>query len=444
MPQPRYLRIFLASPGDVEDERSLALKVLERLPYDPLLRGKVTLDVVVWDKEGAGTPMLATLTPQEAIAQGLAKPSDCDLVVVIFWSRMGTLLPKDWVKPEALRYLAGTEWASLDARYLSGTEWEYFDALEAAEKHGKPKILLYHRTGKRTFDPDEPEYTENGRQWRLVKAFFNAFHHPDGSIRRGYNQYATPAEFERDLENHLKSQIKAILESPLAGVASPSPAAAEPQSFWKDSPFPGLRAFTPNDAPIFFGRGRETDNLIGRLRDPTTRFLAVIGASGSGKSSLVAAGLIPRLQSGSIEGSRDWRWFRFTPAESGENPFLAVAAAFKPVLEAHGQRFVDVAKDLRDAPGTLGNLVDLALAGRPDWAELLLFVDQFEELFTLAGADYQAPFIDWLGGAATHARVRVLVTLRADFYHLCLAWDRLTELLENGSYPLKAPGTGAL
>jgi hypothetical protein len=161
MPQPRHLRIFLASPGDVEDERKLALMVSERLPYDPLLRGKVTLEVVAWDKAGAGTPMLATLTPREAIAQGLPKPSDCDLVVVIFWSRMGTLLPEEWVKPQAFRYLAGTEWARLDARYLSGTEWEYFDALDAAEKHGKPNILVYHRTQKQTFDPYEPEYDEN-------------------------------------------------------------------------------------------------------------------------------------------------------------------------------------------------------------------------------------------------------------------------------------------
>lgn len=444
MPQPRNLRVFLASPSDVEDERNLARKVLDRLRYDPFLLGKVALEIVAWDNEGAGTPMLATLTPQEAIAQNLPKPSDCDLVVVIFWSRMGTPLPEDWVKPQALRYLAGTEWASLDARYLSGTEWEYFDALQAAENQNRPRILVYRRTQKQTFDPDEPKYEENGKQWRLVKAFFDAFRNPGGSSRRGYNQYATPAEFERNLEHHLKSQIKALLNSPPVRVAPPSPTPPGPQSLREGSPFLGLRAFTPNDASIFFGRGRETDNLIGRLRDSTTRFLAVIGASGSGKSSLVAAGLIPRLQSGAVEGSRDWSWFRFTPGESGENPFMAVAAAFKPVLETRGKRFADVAKDLLEDPQALGNLVDLALAGRPDWAKLLLFVDQFEELFTLAGADYRAPFIDWLGRAATQVRVRILVTLRADFYHLCLAWDRLTGLLENGSYPLKAPGAGAL
>jgi hypothetical protein len=57
--------------GDVADERALALRVLEQLQYDPLLRGRITVETVAWDKPDAGTPMLATLTPQEAIKQGL-------------------------------------------------------------------------------------------------------------------------------------------------------------------------------------------------------------------------------------------------------------------------------------------------------------------------------------------------------------------------------------
>ncbi|MEE8291488.1 MAG: hypothetical protein V3R80_08420, partial [Candidatus Tectomicrobia bacterium] len=130
---PRHLRVFLASPGDVHDERNQARAVLEGLPYDTFLRGQVTLEVVAWDKPGAGTPMLATMTPQEAIETGLPKPSECDIVIVIFWSRMGTPLPEDWVKPAAYRYLADTEWHDLDARYLSGAEWEYVDTLQAAQ-----------------------------------------------------------------------------------------------------------------------------------------------------------------------------------------------------------------------------------------------------------------------------------------------------------------------
>jgi hypothetical protein len=94
-PRPTHLRIFLASPGDVAEERAIAREVIERLPYDPLLRGRITVDLVAWDGPG-GAPMEATMTPQEAIARGLARPSECDIAVVILWSRMGTPLPADW------------------------------------------------------------------------------------------------------------------------------------------------------------------------------------------------------------------------------------------------------------------------------------------------------------------------------------------------------------
>jgi len=80
---PLHLRIFLASPGDVADERNLAIQALEQLQYDPLLRGKITVETVAWDKLGGGTPMLAILTPQEAIAKNLPKPAECDIVIVI-------------------------------------------------------------------------------------------------------------------------------------------------------------------------------------------------------------------------------------------------------------------------------------------------------------------------------------------------------------------------
>jgi hypothetical protein len=84
---PLRVDVFLASPGDVSDERALALRVLERLPYDTFLRGRISVESVAWDKPGADTPMLATMTPQEAIEAHRRKPSQCDIVIVIFWSR---------------------------------------------------------------------------------------------------------------------------------------------------------------------------------------------------------------------------------------------------------------------------------------------------------------------------------------------------------------------
>ncbi len=463
---PRHLKVFLASPGDVADERALALKVLERLPYDPLLRDAVTLKVVAWDKADAGTPMQATMTPQEAIAKGLPKPSECNIVVAIFWSRMGTLLPADWVKPEALRYLSGTAFKDLDARYLSGTEWEYFDALQAAEAHAKPKVLVYRRTEKQMLDQEDPQFDEKRKQWQLVNAFFDSFRNTDGSLRRGYNEYATQTNFEHDLEHDLRVIIRELLKEPetppLKGKASPETSKPPARlSIWQGLPFPGLRPFTDKDAPIFFSRGRETDGLIRKLADPANRFIAVVGASGSGKSSLVWSGLIPRLRGqaapggedipriGAIAGSQDWEWVRFTPGELGDNPFIALANSFKLTLDRHGKVPWEVAAALQRNNAELNQWVAKTLEGKPDWAELLLFVDQFEELFTLVSSEYQKEFFALLARAIALDRVRMIVTMRADFYHRCLEWPVLRERFENeqwekSHFPLIAPGMGQL
>ncbi len=75
----------------------------------------MTIRVVAWDKVVAGTPMLANMTPQEAINQGLTKPSECDVVIVMFWARMGTPLPNSYAKPDGSHFQSGTEYEYLDA-----------------------------------------------------------------------------------------------------------------------------------------------------------------------------------------------------------------------------------------------------------------------------------------------------------------------------------------
>lgn len=435
------LSVFLASPGDVSNERSLAREVLGQLPYDPLLRGKVAFEIVAWDQPGAGVPMLATMTPQAAIAAGLPKPSECDIVVVIFWSRMGTLLPDDYErKPD------GTP-------YLSGTEWEYLDAIRAAEAGGRPVVLVYRRTEKCLLDQDDPEYEEKRTQYQRVKSFFAAFRNPDGSIRRGCNDYAAPDDFRRQLDQHLRDIVAKRLESLHASTP------VSPLPLWQGSPFPGLRAFTPADAPIFFGRGRETDALVRRLADPATRFIAVVAASGSGKSSLVAAGLLPRLKANAIVGSKDWllpdviagsgerkQWtgLRFTPGETGDNPFLALAVKLAPLLPDDSLTPGKVAARLESEPTGIQAYAADTLRSQPDWAELLLFVDQFEELFSVVAERYRGKFVDLLAAAAETPRVRTVVTMRADFYHRCLEWPKLAELLREATFPLAAPGPMAL
>ena len=89
------LRIFLSSPGDVADERGQARRLVERLGHDPSFRHKARIEAVAWDDPDAPTPMLAQLTPQQAVDRHLPKPSACDIVVVVLWARMGTPLPPE-------------------------------------------------------------------------------------------------------------------------------------------------------------------------------------------------------------------------------------------------------------------------------------------------------------------------------------------------------------
>jgi hypothetical protein len=93
IPTPQHLRVFLASPGDVADERALVRHLLkEELPYDPFIQDRVTLDIVSWDDPVAPAPMPALLSPQRAVIRFKKKPSECDIVIVVLWSRLGTHL----------------------------------------------------------------------------------------------------------------------------------------------------------------------------------------------------------------------------------------------------------------------------------------------------------------------------------------------------------------
>jgi hypothetical protein len=157
--QLQPIRVFLSSPGDVAEERALARRLLkDKLPYDPFLRGRVSFDVVSWDDPAAPTPMDAAITPQESVNRFGPKPSDCDVVVVVLWSRLGTHLDlRAFCKPEG-------------GSYLSGTEWEFEDALNAPEPR-RPTILVYRRTEPPVLRMDDPEAAEKLRQFGLVREF---------------------------------------------------------------------------------------------------------------------------------------------------------------------------------------------------------------------------------------------------------------------------------
>jgi len=197
-----------------------------------------------------------------------------------------------------------------------------------------------------------------------------------------------------------------------------------------DPPYRGLHYFDEADADHFLGREALTARLAGRLR--ATRFLAVIGASGSGKSSVVRAGLLPALRRGQPladgalppDGSDRWLVRVMTPTA---HPLDALAAALLPGGEPAA---VSALRDqLAATPNTLSDFAAPALG--PAHPRLLLVVDQFEELFTLGRREEERrAFIDNLVTAVTgDAPVLVVIVLRADFYARCAQYDGLRELV---------------
>ena len=195
------------------------------------------------------------------------------------------------------------------------------------------------------------------------------------------------------------------------------------------NPYKGLRAFTVADSRDFFGREAMAESLVAKLAapGPDGRFVAVIGPSGSGKSSLVRAGLLPRLTAGAIHGSDTWFAAEMLP---GAHPVEELEAALVRIAVNPVSRLLE-----RLESGSRGLLqaVDLIVPGD---TEVLLVVDQFEELFTLTDdVREREAFLELLRVAAADpgSRVRVVVTLRADFYDRPLEEPRFSELLAAGS-----------
>ncbi|WMJ09914.1 SUMF1/EgtB/PvdO family nonheme iron enzyme [Nitrosomonas sp. sh817] len=209
-------------------------------------------------------------------------------------------------------------------------------------------------------------------------------------------------------------------------------------------PYPGLRAFRPEESDRFFGRDVEIEDLIERLLARNDRFIAVIGPSGSGKSSLVYAGLIPALSQSHAGGMR-WYSVSFSPRELGDDPFLPLVAALNKAFPGCGWRVPDLSQRLRADPASISLIADEALQPQGANAQLLLFIDQFEELFA-AKVDTAArdAYFRLLVAAAASPRLRVVVAMRSDFYGHWPQDGASAALLHSGHYSVVTPGAAAL
>jgi hypothetical protein len=211
------------------------------------------------------------------------------------------------------------------------------------------------------------------------------------------------------------------------------------------NPFPGLRPFETDEYGLFFGREGQASALISRLE--RSHFLAIVGTSGSGKSSLVRAGLLPALRGGLMAGAGSgWRIAIMRP---GSDPIgnLAAALADKGVLSEAGgglapaEALAVIEATLRR--GSLG-LVDAARQARlAEHDKLLVVVDQFEELFRFRAArpasssgDDASAFVKLLLEAAQQRELQIYIvpTMRSDFLGDCAQFQGLPEAINDGQY----------
>jgi len=222
------------------------------------------------------------------------------------------------------------------------------------------------------------------------------------------------------------------LVSAITGVPLGPEGAAEQQD--ETAPYRGLRPFEEEHAALFFGRDADVQRLLEKLKG--SRFLAVVGPSGSGKSSLVRAGLVPALRRGEPPGSSTWPILILTP---GARPLEALAVCLTettgnadPLGMARQLR-----EHLREDQQALHLAIRLAAHGNPDKAQTVLVVDQFEEVFTLCHDEAErAQFLANLLYAATvpDGSCVVILTLRADFYPRCAAYPELASQVAAKQY----------
>jgi WD40 repeat protein len=238
----------------------------------------------------------------------------------------------------------------------------------------------------------------------------------DGVIQRATaknpsDRYATASALAGDLRRALQLEA-GFAELPLAELYNP---------------YKGLRAFQESDSDDFFGREKLTGQLLAHLATPGVdgRFLAVVGPSGSGKSSVVKAGLIPALRKGALPGSKMWFVVEMHP---GMQPMKELELA---LVSISADPHIQLSEMLNQDRYGLLEAVRSALPGEE--SELLLVIDQFEELFSLVEDDGERiRFLQSIYSAVTdrQGNLRVVITLRADFYDKPLMHPEFGRLVE--------------
>ena len=428
------LRIFVSSPGDVMTAREVAAQIIEKVAH--AYARFFAIEPYLWEYE----PMLASGHFQDSIDP----PSRFDVVILILESRLGTLLPER---------TAVREYRGMDGRSpVTGTEWEYEDALVAARERDVPDILVYRSRRKAEVDAWDAQRQETVlAQLRALNAFWARHFSDRGTFKGGYSEFTSLESFAAKLEGDLRGCIDRRIQ------ALSSEQRATPVRLWPSAPFRGLEAYGFEHASIFFGRDEAIGAALLQLTgnaEAGSPFLLVLGASGSGKSSLVKAGVVPRLLvPHRVSGTAFLRrtLFRVSDTRPEEELFEAFARRLTesggpgtglPELLGGSMSVRDLGHHLREIAAhpdlpfalVLERLAEEAREQgrmlRHERAKLILEVDQVEELFTSerVASEERKLFVQFLSGLVHSGLGWVIATMRADFWHRASETPELVRL----------------
>ncbi|MEA3640180.1 MAG: AAA family ATPase [Lamprobacter sp.] len=392
----KSVRIFVSSPADVDHERAAVKDIVDQLATEYL--PYFELRAVLWEEEA--------LTADRTFQAGLTQPEDCDIVLVILWTRLGSPLPQE------------------PYRGMTGTEWEFVNAVEASAKAGIPEVLVYKKTTPKLVDiTDAAVAREAVEDRRRLEAFFRQhFFFDDNSFRRAFRTFDNATAF-REL---VSTQLRKLLNRRISAERR----ATTGDLHWQGSPFRPGRPFESTDARIFTGREQEVRELLQRLEQlaaEETSLLLVTGPSGSGKTSLLRAGVLPRLtrpfQFGEIAAVRPCL---VDPSATDAGPTAAIAEALcaQPALAEPLANFglgsAELHRLLISDPALAAQQISSALkASSPDMTtsggtRLLLLLDPLDTALDSAPLEQLQTFATTLQTLASATAIWVVAMLRSD------------------------------
>ena len=390
--------IFLSSTfEDLKDFRQAVLEGLRQSEYD----------VVNMENYVAGAQR-----PVEKCLKDVAKAG---LYIGLFAFRYGYVPPAQHQNP----------------RGLSMTELEYRKAQElkipclvflAKEDYSGLSLKLVDAC---TGDNDKGEKINALRKELLTETYVSEF--------------SDPQQLARLVLAAVKTQLEQLAHS---ADETAQPSDVPSPIIWdintQGSPYPGLLHFTRKHASVFCGRELEVGEVLDRLRQPENRFLLISGTSGSGKSSLVEAGVIPQMENGGLSSDLPYTCVRMVPSQ-GSHLFDALVRPLHAVVERAGSSAFELAEKLLKEPQSLSKQLQVMAANGLEGASLVLFVDQMEEVFTVCDPAHAAAFLSGLYQASHEGGLQVIATIRSDFLSYCYDHpDLLTVLKGTGHYPLGA------